>query len=221
MNRFPDCEIHHCPQHLDDGTANPEWLDLRKGVLTSSEFGMWLVKGTPKTARKAKESAVCRIIAQKAELWEPPDYQDATMKRGTELEPLAVASFESNTGKQVEAVGFCKSLHGHFGCSPDGLIVGENVGLEGKVPLPSTHIKYRRAGELPEEYKLQVHGSMAVTGASHWWFQSWNPQVANLRILVERDSFTEELFAGLKAFSRDVDVALAEEKIAWEKEFKA
>jgi predicted phage-related endonuclease len=217
---FPDCEIHRLPQHLEDGSSNPEWLELRKGVLTASEFGMWLVKCTTATAKKAKEAAICKLIAETAELWEPENkWMNEQMQRGLDLEPEAVAAFEKFTGKEVEHVGFCRSLYGLFGCSPDGLIVGENGGLEGKVPLPSTHIKYRRTGELPDEYKLQVHGSMAVTGADHWWFQSWNPRVANLRIRIERDQFTEDLLAGLKAFSRDVETALAEEKAAWEVEF--
>lgn len=220
MNLLPDCEIHRIPQHFEDGTTNPEWLGLRKGVLTASEFGMWLVKCTTAAAKKAKESAICKIIAETADLWEPSEtWTKEEMKRGLELEPEAIAAFEKFSGKKVESVGFCQSLHGRFGCSPDGLIIGENGGIEGKVPLPKTHLKYRRAGELPDEYKLQVHGSMAVTGADHWWFQSWNPQVANLRIRIERDDFTEELFAGLKGFSQDVEIALIEERNAWEAEF--
>ena len=216
--RFPDCEIHRIEQHLENGEANPEWLALRKGVLTASGLGMWLIKCTTAAAKKAKEAAICQILAETAELWEPPTFTSAAMQRGTDYEPDAVKSFNQATGKQVEHVGFCKSLYGHFGCSPDGLIVGENGGYESKCPLPSTHIKYRRAGVLPDEYKLQVHGSMAVTGADFWHFQSWNPCVANLRIVVERDDFTEQLLQGLIAFSIDVDIALEAEKVAFMEE---
>lgn len=257
--RFPDCEIYRIPQHLNDGSANPEWLELRKGVLTASEFGMWLVAekkiqltvqeikdelnklkiSYPKSGKKedyeallpdptpyldydakskeARENAICRIVAETAGLWEPEQrWTKEEMQRGLDLEPEAVSYFEKATGKKVEHVGFCKSIHGHFGCSPDGLIIGESEGFEGKVPLPSTHIKYRRANVLPDEYKVQVHGSMAVTGASHWHFQSWNPCVAGFQVTVERDDFTEQLFEGLKSFSRDVDIALEEEKVAFE-----
>jgi predicted phage-related endonuclease len=98
------------------------------------------------------------------------------------------------------------------------LIEGESAGFEGKVPVPSTHIQFRRAGVLPEEYKLQVHGSMAVTGAQSWWFQSWSPNLASLRVIVERDSFTEELKAALIEFSRQFEAAWEQEKQAAKEE---
>lgn len=222
---FPDCEIARIPQHhydteKDRWTPNPEWLELRRGVLTATDFGMWLLQCTTAKAKAAKENAISNIVAGVAELWEPEQrFVKEEMERGLKLEPQAVAAFERFSGQEVESVGFCRSIHGFFGCSPDGLLKDSPAGLEGKVPLPSTHIKYRRAGELPSQYKLQVHGSMAVTGAKQWWFQSWNPKLANFRICVERDDFTEALFSGLKAFSQDVEIALEEERMAWEQEF--
>lgn len=255
--RFPDCSLHHCEQR------SPVWFSLRRGILTASDFGPWLVEKPevrltveeikdllsdlriepPKKANKpelvallpnpekyatltgktieARESAICRLVAETAECWEEPRFESAAMKRGTELEPDAVAAFESATGLKVEPVGFCRSNLGRFGCSPDGLIVGQNAGFEGKVPVPATHIQYRRAGVLPEKYLFQVHGSMAVTGAQAWWFQSYNEKLANFRFLVERNAFTEELKAGLVAFSSDLEKALAEEERAWIAEFGA
>lgn len=209
---FPDCKLHFVEQRT------PEWHSLRKGVLTASEFGPWLVN-SGKVADGAREKAVCRILAQRAGCWEPPFFENEAMRRGTELEPEAVESFRAATGKDVFPVGFAKSIHGHFGCSPDGLIVGESCGFEGKCPVPATHIQYRRAGVLPDEYRFQVHGCMAVTGAKSWWFQSYSPGVANLRLLVERDQFTEDLLAALIRFSGLVDSAIAEEAAAWDREF--
>jgi hypothetical protein len=55
---------------------------------------------------------------------------------------------------------------------------------------------------------------MAVTGATGWHFQSWNPGLAPLRILVERDEFTEKLKAALISFS-------AQYEEAWEQEITA
>jgi hypothetical protein len=136
------------------------------------------------------------------------------MARGTALEPQAIASFEAWHGETVIPVGFCKSTKGLFGCSPDGLLES-GAGVESKVPLPATHIAYRRAGVLPEEYFFQVHGSMAVTGATRWYFQSWNPDLAPLRILVERTEFTDELRTALKMFSADLQKAMDDEIAAW------
>jgi predicted phage-related endonuclease len=212
MIRFPDCEMHRVEQRT------PEWFELRRGCLTASEFGPWLLK-SDKTSAKARESAICRILAGIAECWEPKVFETDAMRRGTEMEPEAIAAFEKWSGKKVEDVGFCRSIHGMFGCSPDGLIVGESCGIEGKVPIPASHIAYRRAGVIPEQYIYQVHGSMAVTGAKAWYFQSWNPGLASLRILVERDDFTYQLKAALVEFSAQVEEAYEEEGRAWADEY--
>lgn len=213
LNRFKDCEVSMCEQRSD------EWFDLRRGNLTASNFAPWLLTKKTVTARKARESAICKLIAQAAGAWEKENFATAEMQRGTDLEPEAVAAFEKATGLGVTDVGFCQSIHGSFGCSPDGLIDGRMAGLEGKCPIPGTHIKYRRAAELPNEYIYQVHGSMAVTGATSWWFQSYNPGLAPYRMLVERDAFTEELHACLREFSGEFEEALLEESSAWQREF--
>ena len=204
---FPDCQIHDMPQR------SPEWFEARRGVLTASNFGPWLLnKGA--VAEGAREKAICRLIAERANCPEPPTFENWAMQRGTELEPQAVAAYEGATGKRIIEVGFCRSNHGHFGCSPDGLIEGESCGFEGKVPVPATHIGYRRAGILPNEYLFQVHGCMAVTGAERWIFQSWNPGLASLRLTVERDEFTEKLKAALIVFSEQFEEAWVAEKMA-------
>lgn len=215
-NPFPDCVIFTMPQHLEDGTANPDWLAIRKGVLTASTLGAWILdtKGGV-VATNARESAICKLIAQTADAWEPKVFETDAMRRGTELETEAVASFEKAKGKTVKQVGFCLSRHGLFGCSPDGLIYEDNGGFEGKVPIPSTHIKYRRAGELPDEYRMQVEMSMAVTGADHWWFQAYNPGLVPLRVRVERSAYTESLKSALIEFSEQLEAALTEEFDAW------
>lgn len=201
---FPDCHLHHMAQRSD------AWFAARKGILTASNFGPWLIN-SGKVADQAKERAICKLMAERANCESAPVYENWAMERGTKYEPLAVAAFEDETGIKLADAGFCVSRFGSFGCSPDGLVVGESVGFEGKVPVPETHIRYRRAGEVPDEYLYQVHGSMAVTGATHWWFQSWNPRLASLRILVERDAFTEKLKAALISFSAQYEEAWLEE----------
>ena len=207
---FPDCHLHHMAQRSD------AWFAARKGILTASNFGPWLIN-SGKVAEQARERAICKLIAERANCESAPNFENWAMQRGTELEPQAVAAFEGETGIKVADVGFCISKFGNFGCSPDGLVVGQSVGFEGKVPVPETHIRYRRAGELPDEYFYQIQGSMACSGARAWHFQSWNPGLAPLRILVERDEFTEKLKAALIAFSAQYEEAWLEEIAANQK----
>jgi predicted phage-related endonuclease len=205
---FPDCKILMMRQR------SYQWHQARKGVLTASNFGAWILKDSDQRSREAREKAICKLIAERANCEEAPNYENWAMTRGAELEPKAVAAFMGETGKKVREVGFCRSIYGAFGCSPDGLIEGENAGLEGKVPIPPTHIAYRRAGALPDEYIYQVHGSMAVTGADRWFFQSWCPGLAPLRITVERSDLTDKLKAALILFSMQFEEAWAQERAA-------
>lgn len=188
----------------------PEWHSIRKGVLTASQVGSWICNDT-KAAKQARESALCKLVAQRAGAWEPPIFENEAMRRGTELEGAALEEFKRATGYMVRPVGFCISKHGKFGCSPDGLIDAENSGFEGKAPVPATHVMYRRAGVLPDEYYHQVHFSMAVTGASSWHFQSYSPGFAPLRVRIERDEFTERLKAALIEFSAQLEQAWIDE----------
>jgi len=109
----------------------------------------------------------------------------------------------AHTGLQVEQVGFVTQDNGVIGCSPDGLIKsGDDYigGVEIKCPFPATHVKYHAGGKLPDEYKQQVHGSMAVTGLNRWEFWSYFPGLAPFHITVERDSYTEKVERALETF---------------------
>jgi predicted phage-related endonuclease len=126
---------------------------------------------------------------------------NAAMERGTKLEPVARTDFEFTTGHKVREVGFItnQDISPYIGCSPDGL-VGENSGVEFKCPLPQTHLSYHRMGGLPSQYKAQVHGCMAMSGAESWWFYSFCPGFKEFALLVERDAYTENLLECLKQF---------------------
>jgi hypothetical protein len=125
------------------------------------------------------------------------------MERGTRLEEVARIDFEMRTGIDVDEVGFVTndSFGEHIGCSPDGLIDGGKGGLEIKCPLPATHFKYHREGVLPKEYRAQVHGCMAVTGADYWWFTSFCPNLKDFSLRIYKDDYTESLAAALKQFN--------------------
>jgi len=191
--RFPDCKLIDCEQR------SPEWFEARKGYLTASQFGDWLTK-SGKVAEKAQLTAASRCLADFFGVPDPSPHENDDMRRGTEMEPLAREEFSNMTGLAVDEIGFAKSIHGWFGCSPDG-IMENGEGLEIKCPRPSKLIQYHELGELPDEYKAQVHGSMAVTGAKAWHFFAWYPGFPAFHKIVKRDTYTESMLEGLKSYS--------------------
>lgn len=65
----------------------------------------------------------------------------------------------------------------HVGASPDGLILPNRWGYEGKCPYdPEIHAGYLAGGVLPKEYVPQVQWSLWVTGWPRWVFASGDPR---------------------------------------------
>ena len=227
MSRFPDCELLGMPQRSE------AWNEIRRDKLTASQVGAWLAKHphTTKKETQAQDSAICKILGAISRCpvpdeWEvdpegPPPKSVGlwAIWNGIRLEPEAVAAFSEATGLEVESIGFCLHKSKVAGCSPDGLIVGENIGFEGKAPLPSTHVRYLLNGGLPEEYRDQVHFSMAVTGAKAWWFQSYCPGLPSLRICVARDDYTEAMAEGITRFAAALKEARQTMAEMWNSEF--
>jgi len=172
----------------------------------------------------ARNTAICKIIGSMSDCVVPDPFEvdvDGPPPRnpalwavwnGLRLEPEAEEAFEAATGLSLEKVGFCEHRSKLSGCSPDALILGENVGFEGKAPLPQTHQKYRmevrETGTVPNDYRDQVHGSMAVTGADAWWFQSYCPGLPPVRVLVHRDEYTDKMEGGMIEFADDLKAEL-------------
>lgn len=212
--RYTVAELRQQIQELV-GTAPPAKLKRDELLAECKTLGINLPKSLLKATEDARITALAKLIGSLSACEVPDEWQidpegPAPKSRqawliwnGMVKEPEAVARFEEDTGLEIEEVGFCEHHSGMSGCSPDGLIVGENVGFEGKVPHPDTHAKYLLRNELPPEYRDQVHGSMAVTGADAWWFQSYCPGAIKevFRIKVERDEYTEAMETGLQEFA--------------------
>lgn len=188
--------------------GSDEWLNARKGRATASEFDKIL---TP-TGKLSKQSlSYMRKLARECVIDDPQAFAGNKFTEwGHDYEPEAADVFAELSGLDVREVGFCISEHNPvLGCSPDRLIKSRDergaegdwcAGLEIKCPQVDTHVNYLLANELPAKYKLQVHGSMAVTGLKKWFFVSYFPGLNPLVVEVERDEFTEQLSAALDDF---------------------
>lgn len=192
--KYPDCNL------IDVDQRTPEWFEARNGRLTASNFGAWLTK-QDKTSQKARRTAAAQVLANLAGFPDPPVYVSADIQRGIDWEPQAIQEFSRLTGLAVDTIGFAQSKHGLFGASPDGLILETGEGLEIKCPRASKLIEYHQAGELPDTYRDQVHGTMAVLGCKAYHFFAYHEGLPSFHIRVVRDSYTDEMLEGLKSFS--------------------
>lgn len=189
--------------HPHTKQGSEAWFEARKGRPTASRFSDFITPARCDLSKGATNFALELIsecfFPQHAAFFGTP-----WTERGVDLEAEAREAYTDLTGFPVEQVGFITRDDGVVGCSPDGLIKsaysGYLRGLELKAPAPKTHVRYVYEGVLPDEYKLQVHGSMAITGLDEWSFFSYAPGVQPFHLVVQRDSYTEKLSATLDEF---------------------
>jgi len=164
---------------------------MRAGIPTASEFGHLV---TPKTFKVRDGKEMDSYVARKlAEAWGGPimGFQGGVMDQGTILESEAIPWFEFEFDTQVRRVGFITSDDGKMGCSPDGWVDGD-YGIEIKCPQPEQHVRNLLAGKVPDNYLMQVHGSMLITKTGLWKFISYRRGFPKLILNVQRDEAIEE-----------------------------
>lgn len=202
-------------------STRPELLDL------CEINGVIFPKTHLKATSSARHTAICKILGNLSgcevpDQWEIDPNGDPPRNpalwavwNGLRLESEALESFQEWSGLEAEEVGFCVHSTGASGCSPDSLIKGNSIGFEGKAPLPATHVRYLLDGGLPETYRDQVHGNMAVTGATGWWFQSYCPGLPTHRYFEKRSEYTESMAKGMEDFAESLQSAREEIGALW------
>lgn len=172
-----------------------EWFKGRCGFVTASRFGDVIGKDKEgKRYLKAHEDYLIEIVTERL-TGEPVMKSHGFIgEHGKTLETYARHAFEAETGIMVKEVDFIRSQDIlNTGCSPDGLISGDELsGLEIKCPASSVvHLKTVLAKKMPDEHMAQVQGGMWITGAKNWYFASYDARMPpHLRLFyqkIERD----------------------------------
>jgi exodeoxyribonuclease (lambda-induced) len=166
--------------------GSQEWLQLRLGVATASNFDK-IITSAGVESKTLKEYAF--ELASDSLLTEPEaSFQSEAMIRGNQLEEEAKSYYSFVTDNKVEEVTFIKK--GNIGYSPDGLI-SDNGLVEIKCPLKKNHLKYLIDNKLPTKYKAQVQGGLYISEREYCDFISYHPLFKDekkmLVIRVERD----------------------------------
>ena len=193
-------------QIIDCEQRSPEWVKIRLGLPTSSNFSKIVTTTGAPSNQKLKY--LYKLAGEKVSGVAEESYQSAAMIRGAETENEARKMYRMITGQKVEEVGFC--LEGGFGASPDAL-VEDNGLLEIKCPISSTQVSYLLANKFPMDYFQQCQGQMLVTGRKWCDFMSYFAGLKPLIIKIHRDeAFIEALESALKEFCIDLENVVKE-----------
>ena len=187
----------------------PEWFKLREGIGTASKFSEII---TPARGELSKSCNlyIGRIIAGEQSPEVGPTIDTYWTDRGLELEPEARRWYEMHTGYMVDDGGIIFNDEKTLAVSPDGKIDTSGL-LEIKCLSPAYHIKYLLDGDtLPNEFKPQVHGGLAISERKWIDFLMYCPGYKERLIRVIPDAYTEKVSAALETFSALLEKAKSE-----------
>jgi hypothetical protein len=186
-------------RNIDQGSE--EWLKLRLGVATASNFDK-IITTTGKESESLKKYAL--QLATELMLETPePSFKNDVMARGNELESLARETYQEQTFNVVEQITMFKSDCGNFGYSPDG-IIGDDGLNEIKCPIATTHFKYLLDNKMPTDYWQQVQGGLWVSQRKWIDFVSFNSYFKDKKLFIVRVERDEEYIAKLAELANKV-----------------
>ena len=185
--------------HAEVIQGSQEWLRLRSGIPTSSQFDKILTAGgKPSTQAKGY---LHTLLAERIMGHPTIEAVSTWMSRGSSLEAEAVSFYENIREIDTVKVGFITNDAGSIGASPDRL-VGDCGLLEIKVPKEGTHVIYLLGGGISDAYKCQVQGQLWI--AEKQWSDtlSFHPEMPPALVRCDRDdAFISLIAAAVTAFS--------------------
>ena len=171
--------------------GSPEWFEARMFIPTASEFGKLITPAKLQPSKQA-DTYINKLVAAWILGKGEESYQSSDMLRGIEIEQEARDFYAFHTDYEVKQVGFCLADNKQYGCSPDGLIAGEG-GLEIKSCSPGVHTGYLIKNKVPVIHRLQILGSLLITGYEWWDFLSYHPDMKPLIIRTWRKDVEDDL----------------------------
>lgn len=141
--------------------GSPEWLEYRRSLRNASESPAVLGLSPWTTPYKLWLEKTGKAEVQTT----------AAMQRGTDLEPVARAAYEAQTGLVMQPLVL---QAGAYSASLDGLTLEGDLLLEIKCPVRGTRSdlwQEVQAGQVPQHYQIQVQHQLMVSGAemAHLW----------------------------------------------------
>lgn len=175
---------------------SPEWFAARCGKVTASR--LYDVMARTKSGYAAsRQNYMAELICQRLTGKPEEGFTNATMMRGTKLEPVAREMYALN---EFDAVISEVGLIDHptiagFAASPDGLVNDDGL-IEIKCPNTWTHLQTLKTGVPKRQYLLQMHAQMMCTGRKWCDFVSFDdrlpPELAYFKTRINFDEVLAE-----------------------------
>lgn len=171
--------------------------------------------GLPRIYSDMRQGYMAELVGQIVTGLLPDEMSFKQCEWGNLHEDSARALFELELGVDVEVPAFIyKDEHKRCGISPDGLIVGEKIGLELKCPFTTkVFVEFATCDKIKKEYIEQCQYSMWVTGYEAWYFANYDPRIKTKNLhwaLIERDqTYMDKYDEAFKNFTKDMDSMLS------------
>ena len=192
---------------IEQGTE--EWHELRRGVVTASEFSTVLApgkggKGTPSVTRR---KYMLTLISDRMGGAPSDGYSSRQMERGKAMEADALRLYNALHAK-TERVGFVKR-NDDVGCSPDAF-VGTDGMVQVKTAEPAIQLERVLKPELPAEHVCQVQGEIWVAEREWSDFISYWPGLPLMVTRVYRDEVKiKSIELGVELFLNEMQELMA------------
>jgi hypothetical protein len=177
--------IHNVEQNT------PEWLELRRGMITSSIAKQLITHKTWKIADNDKVRKILyKLAAERITGFIEDGFRGFDMERGNFEEPLAKKLY----GKSYD-VGFVTRDFGNgliMGYSPDGF-VGDEGNIEIKSANQTIQVERIYLNQVPDEHVPQIQHGLLVSNRKWCDFISYSNGMAMQVIRVEANKKQQEI----------------------------
>lgn len=183
-----------------------DWLQLRAGRPTSSEFKRIITPSTGQYSKSADDyqnELVGELITGQAD---ENRHSSWAMETGKILEAEAVRQYEFINDVETERAGFWTDDTKRYGASPDRL-VGNNGLVEVKCKfLIKDQMAYLFSDEIENDHRPQIQGQLLTCEREFcdWWIFHQSLPPAHRRVYRDEDYITK-LKAGLDRFLEELN----------------
>lgn len=168
-----------------------EWLEARKTRITGSRLkDIVVLRGTE------KKQGFWELLAERLCVEDGED--ENPMQRGTDLEEIAIKTFEEHEGKEVDTslVIWTRDENESIAISPDGFI-GETEAVEIKCLASARHLEAYFTKKVPKDYWFQVLQYFIVNEKlEQLHFVMYDPRIPQkpyFKITIDRGNVQEEV----------------------------